>query len=138
MEKNIGKYGILTYIPKNDLEQYVHKDDVEKLQTKWDNIKLCRAVDFENTFLILYNGDDYFRVTPILFNVKDPQPAFNFGDIVKEKTDLKRQGVIYHVCWHHEKKKVYYLLNINDKKSTKWNFDEDLELIKKNELYRAK
>jgi len=134
MNDYIGKYGLLGYLPKNGLEKHVHPDDVEKLQSCWGTIKMCRAIDSDDVYLHLFNGENHFRVTPQLFQVMEAQPKFNFGDMVREKHDLGREGTIHYVCWHYERMKVYYLLKIKGKESNRWNFDEDLQLISEKKL----
>ncbi|MDQ3109566.1 MAG: hypothetical protein M3R17_06690 [Bacteroidota bacterium] len=132
-----NKYGINAYLPKNDLEQFIHPDDIAAMQNHWNNLYLWVVLSTEGEYLLLYNGDVSIRVKPKLFQVFNPQPKFNFGDTVIEKSSPDRKGIIGHVCLHYEKKLPYYLLKIGDKKSSKWNFDEDLELLEKNLIIQS-
>lgn len=97
-------------------------------QSKIPGNRVFNCIAANNETITLKYGNATFEAKPAYFK-KVEAPRFNMGDAVSETSGQKRQGIITQIIWHDKKQASYYIISINGKESSKWNFDEDLELL---------
>lgn len=114
---------------KEDLH-LIHPDDrelVESLTSSRFAYCIAHCVGIENEFLLLGYGDLTVRVMPENY-VERQTPVLDYGDEVREREDEQRYGRIRRIIWHVKHEREYYLLEIDGRDSSKWQFSDDLEL----------
>lgn len=118
-----------------DKENSVHPGDWDLVASPTQQrhyAGLAHCVATENDYLVVNYGKHRIRVRPDHFIVR-PTPAFEIGDLVQENSGKQRTGHVRLIVWHYKRDCEYYLLNIGGHISTKWQFRDDLVLIKRNE-----
>ena len=127
------KWGLYPWWPDTSDHSLIHPEDLAGMMTFYSQGKVLHCIGTEGEFLLLQYMDHLFRAKPGKLFVEVQAPQFNYGDIVSEKVSPVKTGIVDDIFWHFKRKCPYFLLVREGKKSSKWYFAEDLELVEKSQ-----
>lgn len=127
MSNYVGTWGIYSAQYK-DIPNLIHPDDFQIVSAEGFFYKMFHCSgETGNGYLILEAGNTKYRAKPARYYMY-ATPLFNYDDLVRDKV-LDRVGSIRLIDWHYKHKREYYYLTIDNRKSTRRYWAEELELI---------
>jgi hypothetical protein len=127
MENIIGRWGAipLTELKKRNLDDYVHIDDVDKINSITQPVNLIIGID--NDYLLLKLDNQYnIRIDSKIVQERSA-PDYFIGDkvqVLNSKGSVEI-GTVNDFYWHSNAQKYIYLLEVNGKIKSRRYFAED-------------
>ena len=129
MNDLVGKCGRYLWSPDIEPKNWISETDYESFISQHSLGKIYHCVDLKDNFIVISsNKKENYRVNPEGFSIV-PFTHFYVGDRIKILNGSKtgKIGVISNMGWHSKKEKIIFLLKIDDKKSSRQYWEEDIE-----------